>query len=75
MSSQEDSAGEFCCAGSIFSMNLTGFMSKAIKLLLTELVSQCRNILPLAFSALTFLRSVNKEKAAGNIFLPHLSLS
>ena len=30
-----------------------GFVSKAIKLLLTELVGQCRNILPLAFSALT----------------------
>ena len=37
-------------------------MSKVIKLLLTELVAQCRNILPLAFPALT-------EKAAGNIFL------
>ena len=42
---------------------------KAIKLLLTELVSQFRNILPLAFSTLTSLRSVNTEKAAGNIFL------
>ena len=28
-------------------------MSKAIKLLLTELVGQCRNILPSAFPALT----------------------
>ena len=37
--------------------------------LLTESVGQCRNILPLAFSALTFLQSVNMEKAAGNIFL------
>ena len=36
-----------------FSMKLLGFVSKAIKLLLTELVSQCRKILPLAFSALT----------------------
>ena len=29
-------------------MKLLGFVSKAIKLLLTELVGQCRNILPLA---------------------------
>ena len=50
-------------------MKLLGFVSKTIKLLLTELVGQCRNILPLAFSALTSLRSVNTEKAAGNIFL------
>ena len=41
VSSHEDSAGEFCCAGSIFSVKLPGFMSKAIKLLLTELVGQC----------------------------------
>ena len=47
MSSHKDSAGEFCCAGYIFSMKLLGFMSKAIKLLLTELVGQCRNMLPL----------------------------
>ena len=67
--SDEDSACEFCNVGSIFSMKLLGFVSKAIKLLLTELVGQCRNILPLAFSALTSLRSVNREKAAGNIFL------
>ena len=59
VSSQEDSASEFCCLGSIFSMKLLGFVSKAIKLLLTELVGQCRNILPL----------VNTEKVAGNIFL------
>ena len=51
------------------SVKLLGFMSKAIKLLLTELVGQCRNISPLAFSALTSLRSVNTEKAVGNIFL------
>ena len=63
------SAGEFCCVGSIFLMKLLGFVSKAIKLLLTELVGQCRNILPLVFSAMTSLRSVNMEKAAGNIFL------
>ena len=35
-------------------------MSKAIKLLLTELVGQYRNILPLAFSALAS-HSVNKS--------------
>ena len=33
------------------------------------MVGQCSNILPLTFSALTSLRSVNTEKAAGNIFL------
>ena len=48
-------------------MKLFGLVSKAIKLLLTELVGQCRNIFPLAFSALTSLRSVNTVKAAGNI--------
>ena len=69
VSSHEDSAGEFCCVGSIFSMKLLGFVSKAIKLLFTELVGQCRNILPSAFSALTALRWVNTEKAAGIIFL------
>ena len=67
--SHEGSASEFCCVGSIFSMKLLGFVSKARKLLLTELVGQCRNMLPLAFSALTSLRSVNTEKAAANIFL------
>ena len=50
-------------------MKLIVFVNKAIKLLLTELVGHCRNILPLAFSALTSLWSVNTEKAAGNIFL------
>ena len=65
VSSQEDSASEFCCIGSNFSMKLLGFVSKAIKLLLTELVGQCRNILP----ALTSLPSVNTEEAVGNIFL------
>ena len=69
VSSHEDSAGEFCCVGSIFSMKLLGFVSKAIKLLLTELVGECRNILPLAFSVLTSFLSVNTEKAKGNIFL------
>ena len=67
MTSHEDSAGEFCCAGSISLTKLLGFMSKAMKLLLTELVGQCRNISPLAFSALTSLRSVNTEKDTGNI--------
>ena len=38
VSSHEDSAGELCFAGCILSMKLSGFMSKAIKLLLTELV-------------------------------------
>ena len=52
VSSHEDSADEFCCAESIFSMKLSGFMRKAIKLLLTESVGQCRKILILAFSAL-----------------------
>ena len=37
VSSHEDSAGEFCCIGSIFSMKLLGFVSKAVKLL----VGQC----------------------------------
>ena len=69
VSSHEHSASEFCCVESIFSMKLLGFVSKAIKLLLTELVGQCRNILPLAFSALTSLSSVNTEKAKGSIFL------
>ena len=59
----------FDCAGSIFSIKLLGFVSKTIKPLLTELVGQYRNILPLAFSTLTSLRSVNTEKAVGNIFL------
>ena len=68
-SSHEESASEICCVGSTFSMKLWGFVCKAIKFLLTELVGQCRNILPLAFSALTSLQSVYTEKAAGNIFL------
>ena len=52
----EDLVCEFCCVGSIFSMKLLGFVSKATRL-------------TLAFSALTSLRSVNTEKAAGSIFL------
>ena len=67
VSSHEGSAGELCCAGFIFRMKLVGFMSKVIKLLLTELVGHCRNILPLSFSALSSILSVNTEKAAGNI--------
>ena len=35
VSSYEDLASEFCCVGSIFSMKLLEFVSKAIKLLLT----------------------------------------
>ena len=38
--SQEDSTSEFCCVGSIFSLKLLGFVKKAIRLLLTELVGQ-----------------------------------
>ena len=62
MSSHEDSVSEFCCVGTIFSVKLLGFVSKAIKILLTELAGQCKNILPLAFSTLTSLRSVNTER-------------
>ena len=59
----------FIVQGPSFSMQLSGFTCKAVKLLSTELVGQCRDILPLAFSALTDLRSVNAEKATGKIFL------
>ena len=59
----------FVVQGLFFSVKMLGFMIKVIKLLLAELVGQCRNILSLAFFALTSLRSVNTEKAAGNIFL------
>ena len=48
----------------MFSMKLLGFVSKVIKLLLTELVGQCSNILPLASYSLTSLGLVNTEKAA-----------
>ena len=44
-----------------FSVKLLGFVSKAIKFLLTELVCQCRNILPLAFSVLTSLSFAELE--------------
>ena len=53
VSSHEDLAGEFCCAGSIFFNEVVKIYEQGNKLLLTELVCQCRNILPLAFSALT----------------------
>ena len=72
VSSHRDSAGEFSIARSTFSMRLSivRFMSKVIKLLLTELVGQCVNtVLPSAFFALTSLWSVNAEKSEGNIFL------
>ena len=36
VSSHDDSARELCCAGSILSVKLLGFMSEAIKLLLKE---------------------------------------
>ena len=67
MRSNGDSAGKFCCVRSIFSIKLSGFMSRAIKLLSSELVGQCWNILLLAFSALISLRSVTTEKTASNI--------
>ena len=63
VSSHEDSV-------SIFSMKLLGFVSKAIKLLLTELICQCRNILPIAF-----LSVGQYGKAAGNIFCTDLPTS
>ena len=53
VSSHEDLAGEFCCVGCNFLVKLLGFVRKATKLLLTEVVGQCRNILPLAFPTLT----------------------
>ena len=63
VSSYEDATSEFCCVGSTFSMKLLKFVSKAI-IILTELVGQCRNILPLGcgkyIPALTS-HSVNKS--------------
>ena len=60
VSLHEDSAGEFCCAWSIFSTKLLGFVHKAIKFIFTEFVGQCRNIiLPLAFG-----RSIHKRVRA-----------
>ena len=68
VSLHENSASEFCCVESIFSMKLLGFVSKAIKLLivlLTELVGQCRNILSLPTEGQYILaltsNSVNKS--------------
>ena len=49
----------------LFTMKLLEFMSKTMKILLTELVGQSSNILLSAFSALT----CQTEKATGNIFL------
>ena len=47
-----------------------------IKFLLTEVVSQCRKILPLAFSALSSFRLVSLQQDAGNIsrHLPPIQL-
>ena len=63
VSSHKDSAGELCFAGSIFSMKSSGFMSKAIYLLLTEFVVQCKNILLSAFFGLTYrtIREMPRE--------------
>ena len=51
VNSHKDSIGNLSCEEFIFSLKLLGFMSNSIKLLVTELVGQCSNILPLAFSA------------------------
>ena len=65
VNSNADLVAEFRCAGSIFSMRLLGFIHKAIKLFLPKLVSQCRNILPLALTVLTSLRrSIQKRTRA-----------
>ena len=60
--------------GSIFSMKLLRFVSKAIKLLLTEL-SVSAGFIPLSLFRNDLLRSVNTEKAAGHIFLFDLPFS
>ena len=52
VSLHEHSAGAFCCGGSIFSMKLLRFGSKAIKLLLTELVGSVQE-----YTALTLFRT------------------
>ena len=57
--SHKDSAGEFCCAGPTFLTKLSGLMSKAIKLLLTELVGSVQE----------YIQSINTEKAVGGTFL------
>ena len=66
MSSYADSASEFGCAGCIFSMKLEGFMSKVIRLLLTELVSQCRNMSPIEFQHGIFCNEVGRIYEQGN---------
>ena len=48
----------FVVQGLISSIKLLEFMSKAVNLLSIELVGQCRNALPLAFSALTSPRAI-----------------
>ena len=68
----KDSVGEFCCVGSIFSMKLLGFVSKAIQLLLTELVGQCKNILPLAFFRID-LPSVGQYGKGCGQYIPALT--
>ena len=74
VSSHKNSAGEFCCAGSIFQMKLLGFMCKAIKLLLTELVGQCRNILQhIALSLFHGLPSVGQYGKGCWQYIPALT--
>ena len=52
----------FVVQGQFFSAKLSGFTNGAIKLLMTESVGQCRNILPSDFSALTsFGRPIRKR--------------
>ena len=53
----------FVVQGLCFSMKLLGFTSKAIKVLLTELIGQRRYI---AFSVLTDRMEANTETAVGN---------
>ena len=72
VSSDEDSAGEFCCVGSIFSIKLLGSVSKVIKLLLTELVDQCRNILPLSIFRID-LPSVGQYGKGRREYIPALT--
>ena len=65
----QDSAGEFLLYSVSFSIKLLGFMSKAIKLLLTELVNQSKQ----EYIALSLFRIdlllVSTGKAACNIVL------
>ena len=62
----------FVLQGLFFSVKLLGFMSKAIKLLLTELVGQCRNILPLAFFSID-LPSVDQYDKGFGQYIPALT--